>query len=178
MVNWKMSLMVIGLRMKRRNSLNCLSKWKIVTTVVILALILLAVPALSEMTYDFKGTVERVSEPNGLFININNPNATGSEKSVDVLIDHPIDDLPYFVGKELDFIVLGHDILGRPVCDAYLNGVDIQWVYYCRMHPLECEYYRDDLDNGYWIDNNYWIDSRYVPCSPVCSSYGFCRGCS
>ncbi|MDD1760825.1 MAG: hypothetical protein LUQ59_01200 [Methanothrix sp.] len=94
----------------------------------------------SGLAYDFVGTVEKISEPNGMTVNVTQSGTLGLHAEVEVLLDKPLDGLSYFRGKELQFDILGHDILGRPVCDAYLDGTDIREVAYCRLNPIECNF--------------------------------------
>jgi len=117
--------------------------------VTLLMLFLLCLPAFSEVAHDFSGTVLRVSDQNGLYVNVTQPGTTGLRGNVEVLLKQPLPDLNYFIGSELQFDILGHDILGRPVCDAYLAGSSIQDVYYCKKYPDLCALYgsnfRSDL---------------------------------
>ncbi len=130
-------------------------------------LILLFVPMLaaSAFGYDFEGTVESVSEPNGLVVNVTEPGTLGLVARVEVLLDSPLQYLSYFEERELQFNILGHDILGRPVCDAYLDGINIRDAYYCRMNSARCSYYRgylaSKLGRGY----------LYSPCCARCGQY-------
>lgn len=117
----------------------------------------------STLAYDFAGTVEKVSEPNGMTVNVTKPGTYGLQAKVEVLLDKPLADLICFKGKELQFDILGHDILGRPVCDAYLDEVNIRYVYYCRQNPVDCGYRRNCL--AYEWTGRY----LYSPC------YGQCR---
>lgn len=119
----------------------------------------------SALAYDFAGTVEKVSEPNGMTVNVTQPGTYGLQAEVEVLLDKPLADLICFKGKELQFDILGHDILGRPVCEAYLDGVNIRYVSYCRQNPVDCSYGRNCLVRE-WTGRH-----LYAPCYGLCRSY-------
>jgi len=104
----------------------------------LIILFLVPSPAFSTITYDFVGTVQKVSEPNGLYVNITQSNVAGLGGLTEILLEQPMYELSYYRGQELQFDMLGHDILGRPVCRAYIDGVGIQEAYYCKMHPDQC----------------------------------------
>ena len=106
-----------------------------------LALIILFIftsPALSTATYDFVGTVLKTTETNGLYVNITQSNIEGLFGPTEILLETPMAELSYYRGQELQFDMLGHDILGRPVCNAYYNGVGIRDAYYCKKNPDQC----------------------------------------
>lgn len=100
-------------------------------------------------SYDFSGIALKVSEPNSMTVSVTssstNEIALGSK--VEVLFEPGLADLSYFRNKALQFEILGHDILGRPVCDVYLNGRKIQDVYWCRQYPALCAYYGSYFNN-------------------------------
>lgn len=131
-----------------------------IALILLLSLPLLIFPA---MAYDFTGTVEKVSEPNGMTVNVTQPGTYGLLAKVEVLLDKPLADLVYFKGKELQFEILGHDILGRPVCEAYLDGINIRNVNDGWQPPIDYGY-----RPGYvgWE----WTGRYYVPCY-----YGQCQ---
>ena len=131
-------------------------------------ILLLSLPSLvfSALAYDFVGTVEAVSEPNGMTVNIAQPGTLGLQEKVEVLLDKPLADLACYKDKELQFEILGHDILGRPVCEAYLDGINIRHIYYCKLHPDDCSYYRN-CDACDWT-GRYII---YTPCYGQCQLY-------
>ncbi|MEI6104522.1 MAG: hypothetical protein WCP70_11310 [Methanothrix sp.] len=131
-----------------------------IALILLLSLPLLIFPALA---YDFTGTVEKVSEPNGMTVNVTQPGTYGLQAKVEVLLDKPLEGLIYFKGKELQFEILGRDILGRPVCEAYLNGISIRQVYYCIQNPVDCSY-----SQSYPVWE--WAGRYYIPCY-----YGQCR---
>lgn len=97
-------------------------------------------------TYDFMGVVLKVSEPNALYVNVTKSNTIALGKT-EVLLNQPLPDLSYFRDKELQFDIIGPDILKRPVCDVYLNGRTIQDVYYCIKYPAMCAYYGPYFNN-------------------------------
>ena len=72
------------------------------------------------------GTVEAALQSlTGMMVDVTQPGTYGLQAKVEVLLDKPLADLISFTGKELQFDILGHDILGKPVCEAYLNGINI-----------------------------------------------------
>ena len=131
---------------------------------LLLSLILLSSSALA---YDFSGRVERVSEPNIMWVNVTQSGTYGLQAMVEVLLDAPLDALAYFRGKDLQFEVQGHDILGRPICKAYLEETDIRDAYYCILYPMECSYPKNAPALGY--------DCRYGFNQPRLLPYGRCR---
>lgn len=109
--------------------------------VVLLMVLVICLPALSDIPHDFEGTVLGVSGQNGLYVEVTQPGTTGLEGDVHLLLKQPVPNLFYFLGSELQFDILGHDILGRLVCDAYFAGGPIQDVYYCGEYPDVCAFY-------------------------------------
>jgi hypothetical protein len=143
-------------------------------------ILLLSLPSLifPAMAYDFTGTVEKVSEPNSMTVNVTQPGTYGLQAKVEVLLDKPLADLIYFKGKELQFDILGRDILGRPVCEAYLNGISIRQAYYRIQNPADFSYNRNrpawEWAGEYYGEYNggYYGDYYYVPCyNGQCGSY-------
>jgi hypothetical protein len=128
--------------------------------ILLFSLPLLGLPALA---YDFTGTVEKVSEPNSMTVIVTQPGTYGLQAKVEVLLDRPLAGLIYFKGKELQFEILGQDILGRPVCEAYLNEINIRVVYNDWHNPV---YYSYRHSYPGWE----WTGGYYVPCD-----YGRCR---
>jgi hypothetical protein len=128
--------------------------------ILLFSLPLLGLPALA---YDFTGTVEKVSGPNSMTVNVTQPGTYGLQTKVEVLLDKPLADLVYFKGKELQFEILGQDILGRPVCEAYLNEINIRVVYNDWQNTV---YYSYRQSYPGWE----WTGGYYVPCD-----YGRCR---
>lgn len=136
--------------------------------ILLISLILLALPA---NAYDFAGTVMKVTEPNIMTVDITEPGTYGVQAKVEVLLDKPLSNLASFKGKELQFEMQGHDILGRPVCEAYLNDVNIRNVYDGWQPPVVYWY-----SPGYYYYNgggwNGIYDGRYYrPCFGQCPSY-------
>jgi hypothetical protein len=83
--------------------------------------------AVSQATGYLGGIVLSLRDENSMYVNFTNSNIPGIEGDTLILLSHPVSmkDLMYFRGKELSFSLLGHDILGRPVCDAYFDGIPI-----------------------------------------------------
>lgn len=132
------------------------------------ALILLLLLPSSAFAYDFAGTVKSVSDPNSLRVNVTEPGTIGLQADLDVLLDRPLYGLSRFIGKKLDFSILGHDILNRPVCEASLNGTSIRTISYCAENPVECSYYEHSPAYYGWYLLPVW--RVYNPCI-----YGLCR---
>ncbi len=122
-----------------------------VSYIALSILFMLCLPAFSDLPHDFSGTVLGVSDQNALHVEVTQPGTTGLKGDVHMLLKQPVPILYYFLGSELQFDILGHDILGRLVCDAYFAGGSIQDVYYCGEYPDVCAFYgphfRDDLYN-------------------------------
>ena len=130
-------------------------------------LLILSTAALvfSSHAYDFSGKVEKISEANRMTVNVTQPGTYGLQAKVEVLLDSPLPDLSCFKDRVLQFDILGHDILGRPVCDAYLDGINIRHLYFYRQNPLECSYCQSCLSRG-WAGRY-----LYIPCSGGCQPY-------
>lgn len=138
-----------------------------IALILLFSLALLVLPAAA---YDFTGTVVKVTEPNSMTVNITQPGTYGLQAKVDVLLDKPLANLASFKGKELQFEMLGRDILGRPICDAYLNGINIRNVYDGWQLPIVYGYRPGYYYYGWEWDGRY--DPRYyVPCFGQCRSY-------
>jgi len=154
--------------LSQREGIKPKSSRRIAACIVLILLLSLSSLVYSALAYDFAGTVEKVSEPNGMTVDITQPGTYGLQAKVEVLLDKPLADLICFKGKELQFEILGHDILGRPVCEAYLEGLNIRYVYYCRQNSADCSYCRNCRNclAGEWT-------GRYVytPCDGQCLSY-------
>jgi len=125
---------------------------KFILCIAVAFFIILPSLAISAFAYDFVGTVEKISEPNGMIVNVTQPGTYGLQAKVEVLLDKPLSTLSSFMGKELQFDILGHDILGRPVCDAYLAGTNIRDVSYCQLNPVDCSYARHSRDYYRYYD--------------------------
>lgn len=149
----------------QREKIKKRSSRRIAARIALILLLSLPLLVFSALAYDFAGTVEKVSEPNGMTVNATKPDTYGLQAKVEVLLDKPLADLICFKGKELQFDILGHDILGRPVCEAYLDGVNIRYVYYCRQNPVDGSDCRNCL--AYEWTGRY----LYTPCDGQCRSY-------
>ena len=66
------------------------------------------------------GTVLRIVDENILYVDFANSSVPGMQGVTLILLPQSVSigDLLVFQGKELSFSLLGHDILGRPVCQA------------------------------------------------------------
>ena len=84
---------------------------------------------LSQAPGYLSGTVLSIRDENSMYVNFTNSDIPGMEGATLILLPRPISvtDLTYFQGKELSFSLLGNDILGRPVCDAYFEGTSIDY---------------------------------------------------
>ncbi|MDD1750168.1 MAG: hypothetical protein LUO89_09875 [Methanothrix sp.] len=152
----------------QRDKIELHTSRRIASRIILLLLLSLPLLVFSALAYDFVGTVEKVSEPNGMTVNVTQPGTYGLQADVEVLLDKPLADLVFFKGKELQFEILGHDILDRPVCEAYLDGTNIRHVSYCRLNPVDCSYSSYcrnspacELTGGY----------LYIPCYGQCRSF-------
>jgi hypothetical protein len=138
--------------------------------IALLLLFSLSLLLLPSAAYDFTGTVVKVTEPNSMTVEITQSGTYGLQAKVEVLLDKPLANLASFKGKELQFEMLGHDILGRPVCEAYLNGVNIRNVYDGWQPPIVYGYRPGYYYYGWEWDGRY--DGRYyAPCFGQCRSY-------
>jgi len=139
-----------------------------IALILLFTLPLLVLPAAA---YDFTGTVVKVTEPNSLTVNITQPGTYGLQAMVEVLLDKPLANIASFKGKELQFEMLGRDILGRPICEAYLNGINIRNVYDGWQPPIVYSY----SPGYYYYYGREWdgrYDGRYyTPCFGQCRSY-------
>ena len=112
------------------------------------------------------GTVLSIRDENSMYVNFANSNIPGMEGPTLILLPRPVSmkDLKYFQGKELSFSLLGHDILGRPVCDAYFDGIPIDS--YLKLHESygyyspEYKYYSSRY-NGYYYPGYEYYSSAY-----------------
>jgi hypothetical protein len=139
-----------------------------IALLLLFSLLLLVLPSAA---YDFTGTVVKVAEPNSMTVNITQPGTYGLQAKVEVLLDKPLANLASFKGKELQFEMLGRDILGRPICEAYLNGINIRNVYDGWQPPIVYSY-----RPGYYYYYGWEWDGRYdgrnyAPCFGQCRSY-------
>ena len=85
------------------------------------------VPAASQTPGYLVGTLLTIRDENSMYVNFTQSNIPGMEGVTLILLPRPVSmrALQYFQGKELSFSFLGHDILGRPICDAYFSGIPI-----------------------------------------------------
>lgn len=104
------------------------------------------------------GTVLSIKDENSMYVNFTNSNILGMNGVTLILLSHPVSvkDLMYFQGRELSFSLLGHDILGRPVCDAYFGGVPID--YYLKQYEL---YRNSPPGHGYYPSRYGYYSSEY-----------------
>jgi len=147
-------------------AMNSKSSRRIAAHIALILLLSLPLLVFSAHAYDFVGTVEKVSEPNGMTVNVTKPGTYGLQAKVEVLLENPLADLISFKGKELQFEILGHDILGRPVCDAYLNEVNIRYAYYYYwQNPVDYSY------RGNCLARKWTGRYLYAPCDGQCRSF-------
>jgi hypothetical protein len=145
-----------------------ISSKRIAECIAIALFLSLPLLAVSAFAYDFAGTAKLVSGTNSMTVNVTQPGTYGLQAQVEVLLDKPLANLAYFQGKDLQFEILGHDILGRPVCEVYLDGTNIRDVSYCRLYPVDCSYYQNSPAYYGWYG---WSGEYvYLPCY-----YGQCR---
>jgi len=141
-----------------------------IALLLLFSLPLLVLPATA---YDFTGTVVKVTELNSMTVNITQPGTYGLQAKVEVLLDKPLANLGSFKGKELQFEMLGRDILGRPICEAYLNGINIRNVYDGWQPPIvygySPGYYYNYYYRGEW--NEQYDGRYYMPCIGQCRPY-------
>jgi len=137
---------------------------RIAARIALFLLFTMPLLVLAANAYDFMGTVVKVAEPNGMTVNVTQSGTYGLQATVEVLFDGPLANLDSFKGKELQFEILGHDILGRPVCEAYLNGINIREVYNGWQNPVGYSYHSGYAD---WE----WAGRYYMPCFGQCRSY-------
>jgi len=134
-------------------------------------------PAFSDLSYDFVGTVLEVSEPNSLFVSVKESRMEDLKGDIEVLLKQPLPDLSSFNGKELQFDISGYDILGRPICIAYLDGIRIHDVYYCNKYPEYCHYNNRIFPNeliGYDLYGPYYCGSHSYYGQGSCYYCNYC----
>ena len=112
---------------KRKNKAKVFKR--IAARIALILLLSLSLLVFSALAYDFTGTVVKVSEPNGMTVNVTQPGTYGLQATVEVLLDKPLADLVASREKSCNSRSKGHDILGRTVCEAYLNEINIRNVY-------------------------------------------------
>ena len=96
--------------------------------VIILITFCLSFPTISTSPFDFSGTVRGYSGNNILFVNITELSIPGLKVETEVTLSEaaPRYILEFVINKDLVFDYLGHDISGKLIGDAYLNGVSLQ----------------------------------------------------
>jgi len=97
-------------------------------TVIILITFCLSFPTNSASPFDFGGTATGYTGNNILYVNITQSSLPGLKGETEVILSEaaPRYILEFVVNKELDFYYLGHDISGKLIGDAYLDGVSLQ----------------------------------------------------
>jgi hypothetical protein len=125
----------------------------------------LAAPAVSQTPAYLVGTVLSIRDENSMYVNFMQSNIPGMQGTTLILLPRPVTmrNLLYFQGKVLTFSLLGHDILGRPICDAYYNGIPLDYFTNTR-YPSD--YYADTrYPSNYYADtrysSNYYADTQY-----------------
>ena len=96
--------------------------------IIILIKFCLSFPTISTSPFDFSGTATGYSGNNILFVNITESSIPGLNGETEIILSEaaPRYILEFVVNKELSFDHLGHDISGKLISDAYLNGVSLQ----------------------------------------------------
>lgn len=120
-----------------------------------LALICITVvPAVSQTTGLMVGTVLEVKDGNSMVVNITASNVPGIYGTTLIFLPHPypMEQLMYFQGKQLSFNLLGYDIQGIPICNAYYNGISIDYFEYYALMNL----------NEYYFSPYYYYDYYYA----------------
>jgi hypothetical protein len=92
--------------------------------------VLLSMPGAMAAYNDLTGTVLSISSEGVATVNIASSNTLGITGVSTILLSDQATAaaLQNYIGKELTFEILGYDILGRFVCEAYQNGVPIDYV--------------------------------------------------
>ena len=95
---------------------------------IIVLIFCMSFPIISASSFDFNGTATGYSGNNILFVNITESSIPGLKGETEVMLSEaaPRYILEFLVNKELSFDHLGHDISGKLISDAYLNGVSLQ----------------------------------------------------
>jgi len=89
-------------------------------------------PAVSQAPGYLVGTVVDVRDDNSMYVDFGASNIPGMQGVTLILLQNPVPfrEMLFLRGKQLTFAHLGHDILGRPICDAYYYGININYIYY------------------------------------------------
>jgi len=116
------------------------------------------VPTVSQVPGSLVGTLLTIRDENSMYVNFTKSNIPGMDGVTLILLPRtvPMRILLYFQGKELSFSLLGHDILGRPICDVYFSGLSIEdytseygyYSPYYGYYPSQYGYYSPR--NGYY----------------------------
>jgi hypothetical protein len=132
------------------------------------------VPTASPVPGSLAGTFLTIRDENSMYVNFTKSNIPGMQGTTLILLPRPVSMriLLYFQGKELSFSLLGHDILGRPICDVYFNGLPIEdytseYGYYS--HPYG--YYSPQY--GYYSPMNGYYSPQDGYYSPPYRNYSF-----
>jgi hypothetical protein len=125
------------------------------------------VPIVSQVPGSLVGTLLTIRDENSMYVNFTKSNIPGMEGATLILLPRPVPMriLLYFQGKELSFSHLGHDILGRPICDVYFNGLPIE------DYTSEYGYYSPQY--GYYPSQYGYYSPRYGYYSPPYGNYSF-----
>jgi len=91
-------------------------------------LICLSFQTVSAVPFDFTGTATGYRGNNILYVNVTESNIPGLKGETEIILSEaaPRYILEFVVNKELSFDYLGHDISGKLIGDAYLDGVSLQ----------------------------------------------------
>ncbi len=89
-------------------------------------------PAVSQTPGYLVGTVVSVKDDNSMYVDFGASNIPGMQGVTLILLPNPVPfrEMLFLNGKQLTFVLQGHDILGRPICNAYYNGIPINYLYY------------------------------------------------
>ncbi len=125
------------------------------------------VPTVSQVPGSLVGTFLTIRDENSMYVNFTKSNVPGMEGVMLILLSRPVTMriLLYFQGKVLSFNLLGYDILGRPICDAYFNGLPIE------DYTSEHGYYSPQY--GYYSPQYGYYSPRYGYYSAPYGSYSF-----
>ena len=117
--------------------------------------------AIYQAPWYLNGTVLRIVDENIMYVDFADSSVPGMQGVTLILLPQSVSigDLLVFQGKELSFSLLGHDILGRPVCQAYFEGIPIEYFEQYKRY----EYY-------YYPNQGYYYAPGYGYYSPL---YGY-----
>jgi hypothetical protein len=120
------------------------------------------VPIVSQVPGSLVGTFLTIRDENSMYVNFTNSNIPGIEGTTLILLPRPVPmrNLLYFQGKVLSFSLLGYDILGRPICDVYFNGLPIEdYTYEYGYYSPHYGYYPSQY--WYYSPNDGYYDGYY-----------------